>query len=180
MCRVSLVRNTFFDISSRVKHLKRNEMPHKHGGFRFVFCVQHGLWQKQGLIKSKIKTSKKITLREEIIFAIMIGLLSYDRHWPFMSFFSLFYEGLSSTNAHKWLKKFKSAIAVCQKICLLSNHPPPSPVNFSVYGYRAPRKYGAFGFAFGIQLGLWQKRALIMSKSKNDPKTCVENLESDL
>ena len=99
MCRVSLVRNTFFDISSRVKHLKRNEMPHKHGAFRFVFGVQHGLWQKRGLIKSKIKTSKKITLREEIILAIMIGLLSYDRHWPFLSFLSLFYRGKISTNA---------------------------------------------------------------------------------
>ena len=42
------------------------------------------------------------------------------------------------------------------------------------------RKHGAFGFAFGIQLGLWQKRALILSKTKNDPKTLVENLESDL
>ena len=76
-------------------------MANTHGAFGFVFGVQHGLWQKQGLIKSKIKTSKKITLREEIIIAIMIGLLSYDRHWPFMSFFSLFYEGISSTNAHK-------------------------------------------------------------------------------
>ena len=74
-------------------------MPHKHGAFHFVFGVQHGLWQKRGLIKSKIKTSKKITLREEIIFAIMIGLLSYDRHWPFLSFLSPFYEGKSSTNA---------------------------------------------------------------------------------
>ena len=75
---------------------------------------------------------------------------------------------------------FKSAKAVCPKITLLSNHPPPSPLNFSVYGYRVPRKHGAFGFAFGIQLGLWQKRALILSKTKNDPKTFVENLESDL
>ena len=74
-------------------------MPHKHGAFGFVFGVQHGLWQKHPLIKSKIKTSKKIRLREETIIAIMIGLLSYDRHWPFLSFFGLFYEGKSSTNA---------------------------------------------------------------------------------
>ena len=40
-------------------------MPYKHGAFRFAFRVQHGLWQKQGLIKSKIKTNKKIRLREE-------------------------------------------------------------------------------------------------------------------
>ena len=89
MCRVSLVRETFFDIQSRVKHLKRNQMPHKHGAFRFVFGVQHGLWQKQALIKSKIKTNKKIRLREENISAIMLGLLFYDRHCPFLSFFSL-------------------------------------------------------------------------------------------
>ena len=40
-------------------------MPHNHGAFRFVFGVQHGLWQKQALIKSKIKAKKKIRLREE-------------------------------------------------------------------------------------------------------------------
>ena len=65
-------------------------MPHKHGAFRFVFGVQHGLWQKQALRKSKIKTNKKITLREENISAIMLGFLFYDRHWSFLSFFSLF------------------------------------------------------------------------------------------
>ena len=31
----------------------------------------------------------------------MLGLLFYDRHWPFLSFFSLFYEGKSATNARK-------------------------------------------------------------------------------
>ena len=82
-------------------------MPRKLGAFGFALGVQHGFWQKQGLIKSKIKTSKKITLREEIILAIMIGLLSYDRHWPFLSFFSLFYEGKSYTNTRKSKRKRK-------------------------------------------------------------------------
>ena len=76
-------------------------MPYKHGAFRFAFGVQHGLWQKQGLIKSKIKTNKKLGLREENLSAIILGLLFYDRHWPFLSFFILFYEGKSSTNAQK-------------------------------------------------------------------------------
>ena len=100
-------------------------MPHKHGAFRFVFGVQHGLWQKQPLIKSKIKTNKKIRLREENISAIMLELHIYDRHWSFLSFFSLFYLGKSSTNAQKLLKMFKSAIVVCKTSSLLSNHPPP-------------------------------------------------------
>ena len=117
-------------------------MPHKHGAFRFVLGVQHGLWQKHPLIKREIKTSKKIRLREETIIAIMIGLLFYDRHWPFLSFFSLFYEGKSSTNAQTWLKKFKSAIAVCRTSSLLNNHPPtPLPCTFSVYGYRRMSGY---------------------------------------
>ena len=110
-------------------------MPHKHGAFRFVFGVQHGLCQIQPLIKSKIKTNKKIRLREEKISTIILELHIYDRHWSFLSFFSLFYQGKSSTHAQKLLKKFKSAIVVCKTSSLLSNH-PPSPVNFSVYGYR--------------------------------------------
>ena len=31
---------------------------------------------------------------------------------------------------------------------------------------KTPRKQGAFGFAFGVPLSLWQKRAPIMSKTK--------------
>ena len=76
-------------------------MPYKHGAFRFAFGVQHSLWQKQGLIKSKIKTNKKLGLREENLSAIILGLLFYDRHWPFLSFFILFYEFKSSTDAQK-------------------------------------------------------------------------------
>ena len=48
-------------------------MPHKHGACGFVFGVQHGLWQKQVLIKSKIKTNKKIRLGEENKSVIMLG-----------------------------------------------------------------------------------------------------------
>ena len=55
----------------------------------------------------------------------MLELHIYDRHLSFMSFFSLFYQGKSSTNAQKLLKKFKSAIVVSKTSSLLSNHPPP-------------------------------------------------------
>ena len=65
MFRVSLVGTTFFDIYNRVKHLKRKLTLRKNGAFGFAFGVQHGLWQKQALIKSKIKSKKKIQLREE-------------------------------------------------------------------------------------------------------------------
>ena len=90
MFRVSLVGTTFFDIYNRVKHLKRKLTLRKNGAFGFAFGVQHGLWQKQGLIKSKIKTNKKLGLREENLSAIILGLLFYDRHWPFLNFFILF------------------------------------------------------------------------------------------
>ena len=61
--------------------------------------------------------------------------LFYDRHWPFLSFFSLFYEGISSTNAHKWLKKFKSAIVVCKTSSLLSNTPPSKKHTISLWNW---------------------------------------------
>ena len=115
-------------------------MPHKHGAFRFVFGVQLGLWQKQPLIQIKIKTNKKIRLREEDISAIMLELHIYDRHWSFLSIFSFFYHGKSSINAQKLLKKFKSTIHVCKTSSLLTNH-PPFPVNLSVYGYRRMSGY---------------------------------------
>jgi len=93
-------------------------MPHKHGAFRFVFGVQHGLWQKQALIKSKIKTKKKIRLREENISAIMLGFypeMSIENEikrplftWRLVSF--LFSIRFSMSKRVKWCLVFPTAL----------------------------------------------------------------------
>ena len=40
-------------------------MPRKLGAFGFALGFHNGFWQKQGLIKSKIRTKKKVRLREK-------------------------------------------------------------------------------------------------------------------
>ena len=48
-------------------------MPRKLGAFGFALGFHNDFWQKQGLIKSKIKTNKKIRMGEENISVIMKG-----------------------------------------------------------------------------------------------------------
>ena len=42
-------------------------MPRKLGAFGFALGFHNGFWQKQGLIKSKITTKKKVRLKKKYI-----------------------------------------------------------------------------------------------------------------
>ena len=93
-------------------------MTHKHGACALVFGVQHGLCYIQGLIKSKIKTNKKIRLGEENKSVIMLGYypeMSIENEikrplftWRLVSF--LFSIRFSMSKRVKWCLVFPTAL----------------------------------------------------------------------